>query len=81
MSTDILILLLMTNSTASHTLDMYARESIKKIFFKSQLKHFVDTSKRNPFYHSHISSHRSYASIVSDSCSDVLLKKKKKIKK
>ena len=41
---------------------------------KSQLKHFVDTSKRNPFYHSHISTHRSYASIVSDSCSDVLFK-------
>ena len=43
----------------------------------SQLKHFVDTSKRKLFYHARISSHLTYASTVWDGCSDILFKKLK----
>ena len=66
------------DSTASHTLHMYARQSKKKKkkgFLLSQLKHFVDTSKRKLFYYAHISSHHTYASTVWDGCSDILFKK------
>ena len=76
MSTDIMASLLMMNSTGSHTLHMSAVQcpKKKKLFLLSQLRHFVDTSKRKLFYHAHISSHLTYASTVWDGCSDILFR-------
>ena len=44
----------------------------KDLYLLSQLRHFVDTPKRKPFYHAHISPHLTYASTVWDGCSDIL---------
>ena len=71
-STDILALLLMMNSTGTHTLHMYARQCQKtQLFLLSQLKHFVDKL----FYHAYTSSHLTYASTVWDVCRDSVFKK------
>ena len=71
MSTDILALLLMTSSTGSHTLHMYAGQCQKKYSYYLS----SNTSRRKLFYHAHISSHLTYASTVWECCSDILFRK------
>ena len=45
------------------------------MYLLSQLKHFVDTSKKKLFYYAHISPHLTYASTIWDGCSDILFHK------
>ena len=47
----------------------------KNLYLFSQLRQFVDTSKRKLFFHAHISPHSTYASTVCDGCSDILFNK------
>ena len=77
MSTGTLVLLLMMNLAGDHTLMAFYFYFLffLNLCLLSQLRHFVDTPKRNFFYHAHISSHLTYASTVWDGCSDILFNK------
>ena len=75
MSTGTLALLLMMNLAGDHTLLAHVKQFPKTLYLLSHLRHFVDTPKRKPFYHAHISSHLTYASTVWDGCSDILFNK------
>ena len=66
MSSGTLALLLMMNLADDHTSLAHAKQ------FQT---FFVDTPKRKLFYHAHISSHLTCASIVWDGCSDILYNK------
>ena len=75
LSVSLLALLLMMNLAGDHTLLAFVKQFQKNLYLLSQLRHFVDTPKRKPFYHAHISSHLTYTSTVWDGCSDILFNK------
>ena len=75
-SIDILASLLMMNSAGGQSHVTYACKAVSNnLFLLSQLKHFVDTSKRKLFDHAHISSRLTYASTVWDGWSDIVFQK------